>query len=187
MLLRPRDRSDLDAAGNLVGLYGRRLSDDAPKHLYLQGECRGVFNGIAAKTNQPLIVTEAVFDAMSLWAAGFRNVISFYGKDGWTANHETLIRENGCVTGIVLALDGDARGQQAAEALAVKLGGQMKAVQRVTWPEGVKDANAFFLSRSAEDFRKLLPQASEAAPQETAGEEKPSRGSEKVFLRPGGR
>jgi DNA primase len=160
-----------DAAGNVVGLYGRRLTDDQPKHLYLRGEHRGVFNGISAKTTQSLIVTEAIFDAMSLWAAGFHNVIPLYGKDGWTTHHDLLISENG-VTEIVLALDGDANGQQAAAALTAKLAEQVKTVHRVTWPEGMKDANAFFLSRRADEFRSLLPQPSSPAAQETAGEEK---------------
>jgi DNA primase catalytic core len=162
-----------DDAGNVAGLYGRRLSDEEPKHLYLRGERRGVFNSIAARTNQSLIVTESIFDAMSLWSAGLRNVISLYGKDGWTSDHETLVRENG-ITEIILALDGDARGQEAADALAAKLASLVKVVHRVTWPEGVKDANDFFLSRSAEEFRTLLPQPLEAAsPNETTtGEEK---------------
>jgi DNA primase catalytic core len=151
-----------DAEGNVVSLYGRRLDDEQPRHLYLKGGHRGVFNGIAAKTSQSLIVTEAAFDAMSLWAAGFRNAISLYGKDGWTADHETLIRENG-VTEIVLALDGDARGQEAADALETTLCGLVKSVHRIAWPDGVKDANAFFLSRTAEDFRALLPTASASA------------------------
>jgi DNA primase len=160
----------LDATGNVVSLYGRRLTDEQPRHLHLKGPHCGVFNGLAAKTHQSLIVTEAAFDAMSLWAAGFRNVISLYGKDGWTVDHETLIRENG-VTEILLALDGDARGQQAAEAFEIKLGGLVKSVHRITWPEGVKDANAFFLSRTADDLRALLPQPSEPSPEETAGKE----------------
>src|SRR5205085_6462409 len=33
------------------------------------------------------------------------------------------------------------------------------AVHRVTWPDGLKDANAFFSSRSAEDFAALLKAA----------------------------
>jgi DNA primase len=159
-----------DATGNVVGLYGRRLTDDQPKHLYLRGEHRGVFNGISAKTTQSLIVTEAIFDAMSLWAAGFRNVIPVYGKDGWTVNHDQLIRENG-VTEIILALDNDEHSRKAADALQAKLASQVKTIHRVEWPEGVKDANAFFLSRTAADFRALLPQPSQPAA-ETTGEEK---------------
>ena len=94
-----------------------------------------MFNGIAAKTSQSLIVTEAAFDAMSLWAAGFRSVISLYGKDGWTADHESLIRENG-VAEILLALDNDERGREAADALEIKLSGVVKSVHRIAWPEG---------------------------------------------------
>ncbi len=158
-----------DAAGNVVNLYGRRLDDQKPRHLYLGGERRGVFNGAAAKAHQSLIVTEAILDAMSFWAAGVRNVISLYGKDGWTADHETLMRENG-VTEIVLALDSDERGQEAAKALETKLCGLAKVVHRIQWPEGVKDANDFFLSRGAVEFEKLLP-APSAVVHETAGEE----------------
>jgi DNA primase len=175
-----------DVSGKVVSLYGRRLDDDQPRHLYLRGEHRGVFNGLTAKTQQTLIVTEAILDAMSLWATGFRNVISLYGKDGWTSDHETLVRENG-VTEIVLALDGDKRGQEAAKALAIKLAGLVKVVHRVTWPEGVKDANAFFLSRSAEEFRALLPQPLPPSPEETAREEKITLSAEGFILAVGGR
>jgi len=172
-----------DAAGNVVSLYGRRLDDEQPRHLYLKGGHRGVFNGIAAKTSQSLIVTEAAFDAMSLWAAGFRNAISLYGKDGWTADHETLVRENG-VTEILLALDNDERGWEAADALETKLSGLVRNVHRVAWPEGVKDANAFFLSRTAEDFRALLPQPLAAQPHSFATEE--TAGKEKIEITPEG-
>jgi len=53
-----------------------------------------VWNGASAKTNQTLFLTEAIFDAMSLWQAGFRNVIALYGVRGWTGDHEKLLREN---------------------------------------------------------------------------------------------
>lgn len=175
-----------DAAGNVVSLYGRRLDDEQPRHLYLKGSHRGVFNNIAAKTSQSLIVTEAALDAMSLWAAGFRNVISLYGKDGWTADHESLIRENG-VAEILLALDNDERGREAADALEIKLSGVVKSVHRIAWPEGVKDANAFFLSRPAEDFRALLPQPLQAAAEETAGKEEITLTSEGFTLSVNGR
>lgn len=165
----------LDAEGEVVGLYGRRVDDAEPRHLYLKGGRRGVFNGMAAKTSQSLFITEAIFDAMSLWAAGFRNAISLYGKDGWTPDHETLVKENG-VTEIVLALDNDARGREAAEALETKLAGLVPTIRRVTWPEGsepdgrIKDANAFFLSRGAEEFAALLA-PEQPAPQETPASE----------------
>ena len=174
--------------GSVVGLYGRRLTDDLPRHMYLKGPHCGVFNGIAAKTNQSLIVTEALFDAMSLWAAGFHNVISLYGKDGWTPDHERLLKSSG-VTEIVLALDADARGQEAADKLTerLKMDASMK-VERIVWPEGVKDANAFFLSRTAEDFRQLLPQVRAGlADEKTAGKEEIAITPEGFTLSVGGR
>lgn len=159
-----------DATGNICGLYGRRLTDDQPKHLYLCGKHRGVFNGHAAKNSTSLIVVEAILDAMSLHAAGFFNVISLYGKDGWTPHHDALLGQG--VTEIILALDNDGPSREAADALQTRLAGRVQTIHRVEWPEGVKDANAFFLSRSAADFRALLPQPSALAQETTAKEEK---------------
>lgn len=154
------------SAGNVVGLYGRRFDEAEPRHLYLSGSHRGVFNAAAAQAHQCLIVTESIFDTMSLWQAGYRNAIALYGKDGWTADHDALVAESG-VTEIVLALDNDAAGQKAADALETKLRGRVSNVRRVVWPEDVKDANAFFLSRDAAAFALLLadPQSEVADPQ----------------------
>ena len=153
-----------DPAGNLSGIYGRRITAGEPQHLYLRGEHRGVWNGTAAKTNQTLFITEAILDGMSLWQAGFKNVIALYGANGWTGDHEKLLRENQ-TREIFLCLDHDASGQAATEQLKEKLlaeGHQpplVKQVHVVPWPEGVKDANDFFISRPAADFEALLKAA----------------------------
>jgi len=149
-----------DAQGNVCGLYARNIHPCEPgeRHRYLAGPHRGVFNGACAKTSQTLLLAESIFDAMALWAAGFRNVVALYGTDGWTADHQKLIEENG-TTEIYLCLDQDEAGKQAAERLREKLSGVMKAVHGVKWPEGVKDACDFFLSRSATDFESLLKAA----------------------------
>jgi len=144
-----------DASGNVAGLYGRRVSDGEPRHLYLRGERRGVFNGQAAKQHRALILVESIFDAMSLWSAGHRNAIALCGADGWTKDHAALVSENN-VTEIYLALDNDEAGRAGAERLAPELDA---AVYRIQWPEGVKDANAFFSSRSTSDFEALLKAA----------------------------
>jgi len=181
--------------GSVVGLYGRRLTAEQPRHLYLKGAHRGVFNGMGVMADSPtigspdrtLIVTEALFDAMSVWAAGFHNVTSLYGKDGWTPEHERLLEASG-VTEIILALDADARGQEAADKLTerLKMNPAMR-VERIIWPEGVKDANAFFLSRTAEEFCALLPQVQAAQGKETAGKEEITLTPEGFTLSVGGR
>ena len=129
-----------DAAGKVAGIYGRRVNDDEPRHLYLPGPHRGVFNGAAAKTSQSLFITEAIFDALSLWQAGFKNAVALYGAHGWTDDHGKLLRDNG-TTEIYLALDNDATGEEATARLKGEvLPPLVKQIHVVKWPEGVKDA-----------------------------------------------
>jgi DNA primase len=90
----------LDAAGQVVEVYGRKLRDDlrpgTPLHLYLPGPHAGVWNR-AALGSEELIVCEALIDALTFWCAGFRNVTSTYGIEGITdelieAIHATGVR-----------------------------------------------------------------------------------------------
>jgi hypothetical protein len=175
----------LDGAGNVVSFYGRRLTEETPKHLYLTGPHRGVFNGACVRAHQTVLITEAIFDAMSLWAAGFHHVVALFGNGGWTPHHETLLRENG-VTTVYLCLDNDERSREATERLQEKLAGLVPTVHVVPWPEEVKDANAFFLSRGAVEFEALLQVAT---PKETAApvsEETERLGKEVIEPRPDG-
>jgi DNA primase len=146
-----------DVGGNVAGLYGRRVGHHEPRHLYLRGERRGVFNGQSARAGRSLILAESIFDAMSLWKAGFQNAIALCGADGWTKDHAALVSENQ-VTELYLALDNDEAGRAGAERLRAVLAETCPgiAVHVLQWPEGVKDANAFFSSRSGEDFAALL-------------------------------
>ena len=178
--------------GNIVGIYGRRIADGEPRHLYLPGPRRGVWNGAAAKTNQTLFITEAVLDGLSLWQAGFKNVVAMYGTNGWTADHETLLRENG-TTEIYLCLDNDEAGGACTQQLKEKLLAEghhaegrplVKSVHVIQWPEGVKDANDFFFSRSVADFEALVKSAN---PQTEQRSETSARfGDEEITLTPDG-
>jgi len=145
----------LDAQGNVCGIYGRRIGNAEPHHLYLAGPHRGVFNHHAARTSKTVFITEAILDAMSLWQAGYHNVIALYGAQGWTADHEQLLRES-ATREVWLALDNDEAGRKGAEQLKEKLAALNVASVAVPWPEGVKDGNDFFASRGPQDFEKLL-------------------------------
>ena len=175
-----------DAAGNVSGIYGRRVSDAEPRHLYLPGPHRGVWNGMAAKVNQTLFITEAILDGMSLWQAGFKNVIALYGANGWTDDHEKLLRENG-TTGIYLCLDNDKAGEEATARLQNEiLPPLVKHVHVVKWPEGVKDANVFFNGRTAPDFEALL-KAAHPLPDDANPNAVPlNPGDEKIEMTPDG-
>jgi len=188
-----------DAQGNVSGLYARNVQpcEKKDRHRYLAGPHRGVFNGACAKTSQTLFIVEAIFDAMALWAAGFRNVVALYGTDGWTADHQELIEENG-TTEIYLALDENDAGKLATERLREKLSGMVKAIHVIEWPtavqggtaEGVKDAADFFLSRSTSDFETLLKAANppEAGKSDTTPKSEVTErlGEEKIEMTPGG-
>lgn len=153
-----------DSAGNVAGIYGRRVTNDEPHHLYLPGPRRGVWNGTAAKTNQTLFIAEAILDGMALWQAGFRNVIAIYGTNGWTPDHEQLLKDNGTAE-VFLCLDNDEAGRTATERLKKEvLPALVKSVHVVQWPEGVKDAADFFLSRGPQDFEALLQTIKPQAP-----------------------
>ena len=160
-----------NAEGNVVSLYGRRIGDDEPRHIHLKGERRGIFNRTAAKGSKALIIVESIFDAASLWVAGFHNVIALGGKDGWIEEHAALIRENQ-VSELYLAFDNDDAGRAGAERLAPELAGLGVAVHRIAWPDDVKDANAFFSSRSSEDFTALLKAANPQSEPVNANEQR---------------
>ena len=168
------------------GIYGRnvRPCEAHERHLYLPGPHRGVFNGIAAKTSQTLFLTESIFDAMALWQAGFKNVIALYGTGGWTADHEKLLRENG-TTEVYLCLDNDDAGRAATAQLKEKLVALVKTVHVIQWPEGVKDAGDFFLSRAPADFEALLAAANPKTPPPQS-EVTAKAGDEKIEMTPDG-
>src|ERR1700678_4304564 len=72
----------------VMGAYARKLLDNlragTPKHLYLPGPHRGVFNREGLEGQPEIILCEALIDAMTFWAAGYRNVTSCYGVNGMT-------------------------------------------------------------------------------------------------------
>ncbi|MGH8612589.1 MAG: CHC2 zinc finger domain-containing protein [Gammaproteobacteria bacterium] len=149
----------VDPTGAVCGLYGRRIHNRTPQHLYLPGPHRGVWNGAVVKSHQTLLFTEGILDALSLWQVGFHNVVALYGAQGWTADHEALLREHR-VEEVVLCLDNDDAGWAATTKLKEQvLPPLVQSVLVVQWPEGVKDANDFFLTHTATEFAGLLAAA----------------------------
>ena len=72
-----------DERSHVVEVYGRKRRDDlrpgTPKHLYLPGPHRGVWNEAALQASSEIILCEALIDALTFWVAGFRNVTASYG------------------------------------------------------------------------------------------------------------
>jgi DNA primase catalytic core len=135
----------VDGAGKVLNLYGRRLVDVAgsPRHLYLPGARRGVFNPEALATSKELILCEALIDALTFWCHGFRNVTAAYGVNGFTEDLHQAILGAGPER-VLIAYDRDGAGDAAAKEVAAKLSGEGIGCWRVLFPKTM-DANAYAL------------------------------------------
>jgi len=133
-------------AGAVVQLYGRKLRDDlragTPTHLYLPGPHRGTWNREALTEHTEIIVCESLIDAMTFWAAGYRNVTTAYGTNGFTKELEAALKAH--TKRVLLAFDRDEAGDKAAAKIAAQLQADGLECYRVQFPRGM-DANAYAL------------------------------------------
>lgn len=137
----------MDAAGNVVNLYGRKIRNDlragTPAHLYLPGARRGLFNRAAFMQGacEELIVCEALIDALTFWCAGYRNVTSAYGIEGVTDELIAAIQA-AQIRRVLIAFDRDEAGERGAAKLADRLLALGVDCYRVQFPKGM-DANEY--------------------------------------------
>ena len=134
--------------GSVTEVYGRKVLDNlragTPKHLYLPGPHRGVFNEAGLVGQEEAILCEALIDALTFWCAGYRNVTSSYGIEGFTAEILEAFRRHG-IRRVLIAYDADEAGNVAAEKLAGKLMADGFECYRCRFPKGM-DANSYALS-----------------------------------------
>jgi len=137
----------INPAGDVLGMYGRKITpnlrEGTPLHLYLKGEHRGVWNEEALIASKEIILCEALIDALTFWAAGFRNVTASYGVNGFTADHRAAFERHGTER-VYIAYDRDDAGDKAAAKLAEELMESGVECFRVEFPKGM-DANAYAL------------------------------------------
>ncbi|OSN02217.1 DNA primase [Lonsdalea britannica] len=135
--------------GRVLQLYGRRTTADyavkkgAAKHLYLPSPLAGVWNEEALKASSEIILCEALIDAMTFWCAGFRNVTTAYGANGFTADSLAALQYHG-VKRVLIAYDRDEAGDRGADSVAAGLLEAGIEAWRVRFPPGL-DANAYAL------------------------------------------
>jgi DNA primase len=136
-----------DRAGHVLGMYGRKITEDlrpgTPLHLYLAGPHRGVWNEEALEVSEEIILCESLIDALTFWCAGFRNVTASYGVSGFTGDHRAAFRKYD-TRKVVIAYDRDEAGESAAAALASELIESGIECARVLFPKGM-DANEYAL------------------------------------------
>jgi DNA primase catalytic core len=134
-------------AGEITEVYGRKINDNlregTPKHLYLPGPHRGVWNAQVLGASKEIILCEALIDALTFWCAGFRNVTASYGIEGFTADHLAAFKAHG-IERVLIAYDRDEGGDRAAEKLSQQLIAEGLDCYRILFPKGM-DANEYAL------------------------------------------
>ena len=142
-----------DAVGEVVEVYGRKLRDDlrpgTAKHMYLPGPHAGVWNEAALSGSKEIILCEALIDAMTFWCAGYRNVASAYGVEGFTDEMLTAFKRHG-VARVLIAFDRDEAGERGAAKVASALMAAGIECYRVQFPKGM-DANEYALKVTPAD------------------------------------
>jgi DNA primase catalytic core len=133
--------------GQVMEMYGRKLRDDLRKgtayHLYLPGPHQGVFNVEALAVSKEIILCESLIDALTFWSAGFRNVTTSYGVNGFTDELLAAFKQHGTER-VLIAYDRDEAGEKAATELAEKLIKEGIDCYRLQFPKGM-DANEYAL------------------------------------------
>lgn len=110
-----------DERGVFIGIGGRATGNDQPKYLnspqteiFDKGRTLFGLHGAAdaIRSSGVAVVVEGYMDVIGPWQAGYRNVVATMGTS-LTEHHVQLLRRS--ARRIVLALDPDAAGLQAAE------------------------------------------------------------------------
>jgi DNA primase len=149
-----------DENSRVAGMYGRRITDSEPKHLYLPGPHRGIFNRKASRVYDEIILVECIIDCLSLISLGIENVQALYGTNGFTAEHFQTLKDDNVKT-IVAALDNDDAGHKAAETLKEKLLDEGFAVKTI-FPRLSKDWNEELLAGLDKETFRLYIEETEA-------------------------
>ena len=154
-----------DEAGDVAGMYGRRIEShlpgEAPRHLYLPGPHRGILNPqafeIASSLNgspgssgsssssgpREVILCEAPIDAATFFRWGFHNVTTAYGVEGFTDELLRAFVSHG-IERCLIAYDRDEAGERGAKKAAERMMAQGVECYRVGFPRGM-DANEYAL------------------------------------------
>ena len=97
----------------------------------------------ALAVSKEIILCEALIDALTFWCAGYRNVTSAYGVEGFTDDHLAAFKKHGTKR-ILIAYDRDDAGERAAEKLATRLMDEGIECYGIQFPHGM-DANEYGL------------------------------------------
>jgi DNA primase catalytic core len=148
-----------DKNQNVCEIYGRKIASSlnkgSPIHTYLDSESRptstrGVFNFDRPIDGEEVILCESIIDALTFWCAGYRNVTTSYGTNGFNAQDHLAAYERNNIKKVFIAYDNDSSGNEKGQQVAERLLASGYGTSRVKFPAGM-DANQY--------ARKVTPAA----------------------------
>lgn len=152
----------IDVYGNVIGFGGRVLGDGVPKYLNspetdIFSKSRNLYNlNLAKKSNtREMILVEGYMDAITIYQAGFTNVVASLGT-AFNENHSRVLKAY--ADSVILLFDSDEAGVKAVlRAVPVlKSAGLKIKVLQVT---DAKDPDEFIKKFGSSAFGDLLKTA----------------------------
>ena len=148
----------------VMGFYGRRINKMAKiRHLFRPGPLRGLFHWQALRTagsggssSRAVVLTESVFDALSLWVAGVRDVTCTFGVSSLPIDLVEAFKRYQ-ISRVVFFFDGDEAGRDGAAKRAKELAARHIACDWVELPSG--DPNEILLKEGPENLKHYLKRA----------------------------
>lgn len=159
----------LDAAGNVVDIWGEKVSreqrDDTPLQISLFSPPRGVWNiGGIKGGKEEVILCGGIVDGLTFWTRGLRNVTATLGVRGLTTEHLDAFRQRG-VRKVLIAFERTKLGDDEARLVAQALASVDIECRRLDLPSNL-DVSAYVrlkyltkgpleeMVRDAHDFRQ---------------------------------
>ena len=147
--------------GQIVSLYFRSTKDiKGQKHYYLKDR-QGLYPNYLGKETKKLILTECIIDAATLMEqeqiTKEYEILSLYGTNGLTEEHQKAITELTDLEEIIMFFDGDKAGREAISKYAPMLKQEKKhiLISYVETPEG-EDVNSLLQGHSPEILKHLI-------------------------------
>ena len=140
--------------GELINYKFRTLPPKKKDFKHVKGSEMWIFNDVGIEEGKKIgeiCITEGEIDAISVYQAGFKNVISVTNG---TQSTGLWIEKLDEIKKIFINFDNDEAGKAGALKLAERLGIE-KCINVVT-PSPYKDANDFFLKESPQAYKNLL-------------------------------
>lgn len=133
----------VEYSGKIVGFNCRTIYDEVKPKYYKAFKGAGLWNSDTLYEGCEVILTEGVFDAITLIQLGFR-AVALLGNSSLTDKDLELLKKCGRV---YIFLDGDESGERASVEIATKIGQKAYIVDGIKLESAeIKDVNGWFVS-----------------------------------------